>query len=95
MSDDDTRELKDYERAVPITAFNLIESKLHRAEQRLREGRVVDAHEEVTDAHRELSKHKEGTDDELVTDGGQPDDEEPRWRFEWSNIRDGCGVFVR
>jgi len=23
------------------------------------------------------------------------DEEEPRWRFEWSNIRDGAGVFVR
>lgn len=33
-------------------------------------------------------------DDEIVTDGGQTE-EEPRWRFEWSNIRDGCGVFVR
>jgi hypothetical protein len=20
---------------------------------------------------------------------------EPRWRFEWANIRDGAGVFVR
>ena len=84
---DDSRELKEYERAVPITAFNLIESKLHRAEQKLRDGRVVDAHEEVTDAHRELSKHKEDTDGELVTDGGERDEEEPRWRFEWSNLK--------
>ena len=99
-TDDDTRQLKEHERAVPITAFNLIESKLHRAEQRLREGRTVDAHEEVTDAHRELSKHKEDTDGELVTDGGRPEPtgrtiDEPRWRFEWANIRDGAGVFVR
>ena len=120
---DGTRQLKDHERAVPVSAFNKIENKLLRAERKLRKGRTVDAHEEVTDAHRELSQYKEDTDEELVADGGRTVatnrttrdadidgsrtvatnrttrdasiDDEPRWRFEWRNIRDGAGVFVR
>jgi len=59
----DQVQLKPHEIAVPITDFNIIENKLLQAEKLLRNGRVVDAHEEVTEAHRKLSSNKEANDD--------------------------------
>jgi hypothetical protein len=48
-----------------------------------------DGHELVTDGGRTVATNR------TVRDATIGDGDEPRWRFEWSNIRDGCGVFVR
>ena len=51
--------LEDWEVAVPVIDYKATQAILREAELSLREGRVVDAFEQITDAQDRISGHRE------------------------------------